>query len=50
MKKEISRRSFLKGTAASALTLAAAGITAGAAVAEGKEVAWDAEYDVVVLG
>ena len=31
MKKEISRRSFLKGTAASALTLAAVGITAGAA-------------------
>jgi formate dehydrogenase iron-sulfur subunit len=37
MKNKISRRSFLKGTMATACTLAAAGIPASAAGAEGKE-------------
>ena len=37
MKNKISRRSFLKGTMATACTLAAAGIPASAAAAEGKE-------------
>lgn len=51
MKKEISRRSFLKGTAAGALTLACAGIAGGAAAeAADNGITWDAEYDVVVLG
>ena len=51
MSNKISRRSFLKGTAVGALSLAATGI-AGNGVAEEakKEIAWDAEYDVVVLG
>lgn len=49
MSNKISRRSFLKGTAASALTLATAGI-ASSAVAEGASIVWDEEYDVVVLG
>ncbi len=37
MKNTLSRRSFLKGTMATACTLAAAGIPASAAAAEGKE-------------
>jgi len=37
MKNKISRRSFLKGTMATACTLAAAGIPASAAAAEGKQ-------------
>jgi len=37
MKNKISRRSFLKGTMATACTLAAAGIPASAAATEGKE-------------
>jgi len=37
MKNKISRRSFLKGTMATACTLAAAGIPASAAAAEGKD-------------
>ena len=49
MANEISRRSFLKGTAAGVLGLATAGF-AGAAVASAEEENWDAEYDVVVLG
>jgi len=47
MSNTISRRSFLKGTAAGVLSLAAAGLVSAAAA---DEEAWDAEYDVVVLG
>ena len=51
MKKEISRRSFLKGTAAGALMFAARSSLAGSAVAESADgIQWDGEYDVVVLG
>ena len=51
MKKEISRRSFLKGTAAGALMFAAGSSLAGSAVAESADgIQWDGEYDVVVLG
>lgn len=50
MNNKISRRSFLKGTAASALTLAAAGIAGSAVAEDAKGIAWDEEYDVVVLG
>ena len=53
--KNISRRNFLKGSAAMGI-LAAMG-SAGTAIAEGSSaytfadtVKWDAEYDVVVLG
>ena len=53
--KNISRRDFLKGSAAMGILAAMGG--AGAAVAEGSSaytfadtVKWDAEYDVVVLG
>ncbi len=51
MKKNISRRSFLKGAAigAAGLTMAGAGLKVNQARAE-DEIAWDAEYDVVVLG
>ena len=51
MEKNISRRSFLKGAAigAAGLTVASAGLNLGGAKAE-DEIAWDAEYDVVVLG
>ena len=51
MKKNISRRSFLKGAAigAAGLTMAGAGLKVNQAKAE-DEIAWDAEYDVVVLG
>ena len=51
MEKNISRRSFLKGTAIGAAGIAAA--TAGLKLQSGKAedaIAWDAEYDVVVLG
>ncbi|MBQ9433209.1 MAG: FAD-dependent oxidoreductase [Synergistaceae bacterium] len=51
---EISRRSFLKGTAAGALSLAAMGMfksAAGDAYAEDTQsVKWDLEADVVVIG
>lgn len=51
MKKEISRRSFLKGTAAGTLMFAAGSSLAGSAVAESADgIQWDGEYDVVVLG
>ena len=51
MEKNISRRSFLKGAAigAAGLTVASAGLNLRQAKAE-DEIAWDAEYDVVVLG
>ena len=46
--KKISRRGFLKGMAASALGV---GVMGASAMAEEKAgIAWDAEYDVVVLG
>lgn len=46
--KKISRRGFLKGMAASALGV---GVMGASAIAEEKTgIAWDAEYDVVVLG
>ena len=46
--KKISRRGFLKGMAASALGV---GVMGASAIAEEKSgIAWDAEYDVVVLG
>lgn len=53
--KNISRRNFLKGSAAMGILAAMGG--AGTAIAEGSSaytfadtVKWDAEYDVVVLG
>ena len=51
MEKNISRRSFLKGAAigAAGLTVASTGLNLRPANAE-EEIAWDAEYDVVVLG
>ncbi len=51
MEKNISRRSFLKGAAigAAGLTVASAGLNLRDAKAD-EEIAWDAEYDVVVLG
>lgn len=45
--KDISRRSFLKGAAASALGVAVLGTTSAAAQ---EEQSWDKEYDVVVIG
>lgn len=56
MSKNLSRRSFLKGTAASALGLAGGGLlNLNAAKAEGgityaDVIAWDGAYDVVVVG
>ncbi|MBR2943342.1 MAG: FAD-binding protein [Clostridia bacterium] len=54
MKNHISRRSFLKGTAASALGMTLAGLTSTAGAEETKSfeqmINWDAEYDVVVIG
>lgn len=53
MSKNISRRSFLKG---SAMGLVGAGLMGGVALADETDVAfessinWDAEYDVVVVG
>lgn len=45
---KISRRGFLKGVAASAIGV---GVMGASALAEEKSgIAWDAEYDVVVLG
>ena len=51
MEKNISRRSFLKGAAigAAGLTVASAGVKLQESKAE-EAIAWDAEYDVVVLG
>ena len=51
MEKNISRRSFLKGTAIGAAGIAVA--STGLKLQESKAedaIAWDAEYDVVVLG
>ena len=52
---DLSRRSFLKGTAAAALSMAAASVMAQPAKAEEsvpfeKTVSWDAEFDAVVIG
>ena len=51
MEKNISRRSFLKGAAigAAGLTIAGAGLNVSNGRAE-EAIAWDEEYDVVVLG
>lgn len=46
----ISRKDFLKGTAASALALTAFGGLSLRANAEESDVSWDGEYDVVVMG
>ena len=46
--KKISRRGFLKGMAASAIGVGMMGTVAAAEDKSG--IAWDAEYDVVVLG
>ncbi len=51
--KQISRRDFLKGTAASAATIAAAGLLGTSAFAEegtAEQVNWDREYDVIIAG
>ncbi|MBO7666925.1 MAG: FAD-binding protein, partial [Firmicutes bacterium] len=49
--KNISRRNFLKGTAAGLGAAAMAGLAGGInAFAEEPGIAWDDEYDVVVLG
>lgn len=48
--KNISRRSFLKGAVASTLGLTAMNAMGAVAVAEDAPIAWDAEYDVVVMG
>ncbi len=49
-KKNISRRDFLKGSAASAVTLAAASLLGGAAMAEEESAGFDREYDVIIAG
>ena len=49
-KKNISRRDFLTGSAASAVTLAAASLLGGAAMAEEESAGFDREYDVVIAG
>ncbi len=49
--RTLSRRDFLKGSAAGAAALAAAGILGTAASAEEtEEITWDREYDVIVAG
>ena len=51
--KNISRRDFLKGSVASAATLAAASLMGGSVLAEqseGEELSWDREYDVIIAG
>ena len=49
--KNVSRRDFLKGTAAGLGAAALAGMSGGLnAFAEDAGIAWDDEYDVVVLG
>ena len=45
--KNVSRRNFLKGAAASALGVAALGVVPAASVAEES---WDVETDVLVVG
>lgn len=49
MSKEISRRSFLKGTAAGAAGVAALGVFNLPVLAQ-DEMVWDAETDVIVVG
>ena len=48
--KNVSRRSFLKGTAAGLGAIALSGLSGSIAIAESPEEKWDDEYDVVVLG
>ena len=52
MAKKVSRRDFLKGSAASAAALAATGLLGGSVLAsEGEEeISWDREFDVVIAG
>lgn len=51
MSNKLSRRDFLKGSAAGAMTLAAAGLLSACSESEGKEsLRWDREYDVVIAG
>ena len=49
-RKNISRRDFLKGSAASAVTLAAASLLGQVAAAEEESAGFDREYDVVIAG
>ena len=48
--KNLSRRSFLKGSLAGALSLGAMSAMGMTAAAEESAIQWDAEYDVVVMG
>ncbi len=48
--KNVSRRDFLKGTAAGIGAVALASLPGVNVRAEAPEQAWDDEYDVVVLG
>jgi len=52
--KDVSRRSFLKGTALGAVAIAGSGVLAGCtatpAVESGLPEKWDKETDVVVIG
>ena len=49
MSKNLSRRDFLKGSAASAAALAATSLL-GSSVAAEEEAGWDREYDVIIAG
>ncbi|MBR2527640.1 MAG: FAD-binding protein [Blautia sp.] len=48
--KNVTRKDFLKGTAAGLGAVALAALPGGVARAETPEISWDEEYDVVVLG
>ena len=49
--KKLSRRDFLKGSAAAAAALAAGTLVGSSALAaESEEISWDREYDVVIAG
>ena len=48
--KNLSRRSFLKGSLAGALSLGAMSAMGMTAAAEENAIQWDAEYDVLVVG
>jgi fumarate reductase flavoprotein subunit len=53
MSNKLSRRDFLKGSAASAAALAATSLLGGAIVSaeeSSDEIVWDREYDVVIAG
>ena len=50
MSEKLSRRQFLKGMAAGAAAFAATSAMGTVAFADGEEVQWDREYDVVVAG